>query len=93
MLAMARQKNPQKMESWAMISQGVNYGRGTGEIVNRRTTYFGTFTTTLTFLRAVRHYGDTMIELVTAALVHCKKTVWILDSNQRGHPLKFLTIW
>ena len=36
MLAMARQKNPQKMKHWAMISAGANYGRGIGEIVNRR---------------------------------------------------------
>ena len=61
MLAIARQKNPQRMKSWAMILSGANYGRNIGEIVNRRAAYLGASTTTQTFLRAVRHYGDTMI--------------------------------
>ena len=89
MLAMARQKNPQRMKNWAMISSGANYGRGIGEIVNRRSTYLGASTTTQTFLKTVRPYGDQMIERVTRTLSKCKKTVWMLDNNQRGHPLKF----
>jgi len=36
MLAMSRQRNAHKMKHWAMISSGANYGRGIGEIVNRR---------------------------------------------------------
>ena len=83
MLAMARQNNPQKMKSWAMISSGTNYGRGPCEIVNRRVTYLGASTNTPKFLRGARHYGNTMIERVTATLVHCNKTVWMLDDNQR----------
>lgn len=78
MLAMARQKNPQRMKSWAMISSGANYGRGIGEIVNRRVTYLGASTTTQAFLRAVRPYVDTMIERVTKTLALCNKTVWML---------------
>ena len=46
MLATSRQKNPQKMKHWAMISAGANYGRGIGEIVNRRATYLGASTNT-----------------------------------------------
>ena len=34
MLDMSRQNNPQKMKHWAMISDGANYGRGIGDIVN-----------------------------------------------------------
>ena len=86
---MARQKNPQRMKNWAMISSGANYGRGVGEIVNRRATYLGASTTTRTFLKTVRPYGDQMIERVTETLSNCNKTVWMLDNNQRGHPLKF----
>ena len=89
MLSMARQKNPKKMKHWAMISAGANYGRGIGEIVNRRATYLGASTTTQTFLRAVKPYGNAMIENITSTLSHVNKTVWMLDNNQRGHPLKF----
>ena len=89
MLAMSRQKNKNKMKHWAMISAGANYGRGIGEIVNRRATYLGASTTTQTFLRTVRPFGNAMIENITATLSHVNKTVWMLDNNQRGHPLKF----
>ena len=89
MLAMSRQKNPHKMKHWAMISAGANYGRGIGEIVNRRATYLGASTTTQTFLRSVKAYGDAMIDSITSTLSHVNKTVWMLDNNQRGHPLKF----
>ena len=30
-----------------------------------------------------------MIGNITATLSHIDKTVWMLDNNQRGHPLKF----
>ena len=63
------------MKSWVMISSGANYGKSIGEIVKIRTTYIGASTTTQTFLRAVRPYGDTMIERVTATLVQCNKTM------------------
>ena len=86
---MSRQKNKNKMNHWAMISVGANYGRGIGEIVNRRATYLGASTTTQTFLRTVRPFGNAMIENITATLSHVNKTVWMLDNNQRGHPLKF----
>ena len=89
MLAMARQKNPQQMKHWAMISAGANYGRGIGEIVNRRATYLGASTTTQTFIRTVRPFGDAMTANVTKTLEQVDKTVWMLDNNQRGHPLKF----
>ena len=72
-----------------MISSGANYGKSIGEIVKIRTTYIGASTTTQTFLRAVRPYGDKMIEHVTAILVHCIKNMWMLNNNQRGHPFKF----
>ena len=62
---------------------------GAGEIVNRRATYLGASTTTQTFLRSVKPYGNAMVESITSTLSHVNKTVWILDNNQRGHPLKF----
>ena len=86
---MSRQKNNHKMKHWAMISAGANYGRGIGEIVNRRATYLGASTTTQTFLRTVRPFGDAMIANVTKILEQVDKTVWMLDNNQRSHPLKF----
>ena len=48
LLAMARQRNNKVMVSWAMISAGANYGRGIGEIVNRRATFLGASSTTRT---------------------------------------------
>ena len=77
------------MKHWARISSGANYGRDIGEIVNRGATYLGASTTTQTFLRIVRPYGNTMIDNVTETLRSRHKTVWMLDNNQRGHPLKF----
>ena len=89
MLAMSRQRNAKRMKHWAMISAAANYGRGIGEIVNRRATYLGASTTTQTFLRSVKPYGSTMIDNITSKLSQVNKTVWMLDNNQRGHPLKF----
>ena len=69
------------MKHWAMISAGVNYGRGIGEIVNRRATYLGVSTTTKTFIHAVKPFGDDMINKITSTLSHVNKTVWMLDNN------------
>ena len=49
-LAMSRQKNPQKMMNWAIISACANYGRGCGDMVNRWSTYLGGSATTQAFL-------------------------------------------
>ena len=89
MLAISIQRNAKRMKHWAMISAAANYGRGIGEIVNRRATYLGASTTTQTFLRSVKPYGITMIDNITSTLSRVNKTVWILDNNQRGYPLKF----
>ena len=89
MLAMAKQRNPHKIKYWGMISSGANYGRGIGEIVNRRATYLGDSTTTKTFIRTVNPLGDTILAKVNDTLSHYNKTVWMLDNNQREHPLKF----
>ena len=77
MLAMSRQRNAHKMKHWAMISSGANYGRGIGEIVNRRTTYFGVSTTTKICIRVVKPFGDDMINKVTSTFSHVNKMVWI----------------
>ena len=86
-LAMARQRNNKVMTSWTMISAGTNYGRGIGDIVNRRATFLGASTTTRTFLRKVTPYGKSMENNVTMALSCIHKTVWTLDNNQNGNPL------
>ena len=86
---MARQRNNKVMICWAMISSGANYGRGIGEIVNRRATYLGASATTQTFLRTVKPFGDSMLKNVAKCLSKVHKTVWTLDNNQRGHPLKY----
>ena len=86
---MARQRNPHKMKYWAMISSGANYGREIGEIGNCRATYLGASTTTKTFIRIVKPFGDAMIKNITSKLSHVNRTVWMLDNNQRGHPRKF----
>ena len=76
------------MTSWAMIAAGANYGRGIGDIVNRRATFLGASTTTQTFLRKVSLYGKSMEDAITVTLSTVNKTVWTLDNNQLGHPLK-----
>ena len=58
------------MKHWAMISSGANYGRGIGEIVNRRATYLGASTTTKTFIRVVKPFGDDMKNKITLRLSH-----------------------
>ena len=87
-LAMARQRNNKVMVSWAMISAGANYGRGIGEMVNRRATFLGASSTTRTFLRKVMPYGQSMESNITKTLSFVNKTVWALDNNQSGNPVK-----
>ena len=87
-LAMARQRNNKVMTSWAMISAGANYGRGIGDIVNRRAIFLGASTILRIFLRKVAPYGQSMEDNVTKTLSGVDKTVWTLDNNQLGHPLK-----
>lgn len=86
---MARQQNNKVMICWAIISSGANYGRGIGKIVNRRATYIGASATTQTFLRTVKPSGDSMLQNVAKCLSKVDKTVWTLDNNQIGHPLKY----
>ena len=88
-LAMSRQKNPQKMINWAIISAGANYGRGLGDMVNRRSTYLGASSTAQSFLRTIKPYADTMLSNIAIRLSQLQKTVWTLDNNQKGHPEKF----
>ena len=58
-LSMSRQRNPHKMMNWAIISACANYGRGCGDMVNRRSTYLGGSATTQSFLRYVKpHLGQ-----------------------------------
>ena len=87
-LAMARQRDNKVMTSWAMIAAGANYGRGIGDIVNRRATFLGASTTTQIFLRKVSLYGISIEDAITVTLSTVNKTVWTLDNNQLGHPLK-----
>ena len=77
------------MKYWVMISAGANYGRGIGDMVNRRATYLGASTATHIFLRTVKSYGSAMIYSITSTLSHLNKTVWMLDNNKREHPLKY----
>lgn len=65
---------------WSMILSGANYGRGIGEIVNRRATYLGASATTHTFLRTVNYFEDSMLENVAKYLSNVDKTVWTLDN-------------
>ena len=88
-LAMSRQMNPQKMLNWAIISSGANYGRGLGDMVNRRSTYLGASATTQTYLKVVKPFGDAMLSNIAIRLSGLSKTVWMLDNNQKGHPKKF----
>ena len=88
-LAMSRQKYPQKMINWAIISAGANYGRGFGEMVNRRSTYLGASSTTRSFLRSIKPHADMMLSNISNRLSQLHKTVWTLDNNQKGHPKKF----
>ena len=88
-LSMSRQKNPQKMINWAIISAGANYGRGLGDMVNRRSTYLGASSTTRSFLRCVKPHADKMLSNIAIRLSHVLKTCWTLDNNQKGHPKKF----
>ena len=76
------------MTSWAMIAAGANYGRGIGDIINRRATFLGASTVTRIFLRKVTPYGKSMKDDITVTLSTVHKTVWTLDNNQLGHPLK-----
>ena len=86
---MARQRNNKVMTSQAMISAGANYTRGVGDIVNRRATLLGASTILRNFLRKVALYGQLMENNVTNTLSCVDKTVWTLDNNQLGHPLKY----
>lgn len=72
----------------AMISTGAKYGRGIGEIVNRRATFLGASSTTKPFLRKVIPYGQSMESNMTKTLSCVNKTVWILDNNQSGNRVK-----
>ena len=74
-LLMARQRNNKVMVFWAIISAGANYGRGIGELVNRRTTYLGASATTQTFLRTVKPYADSMLTNIQICLSSVNKTV------------------
>ena len=85
---MSRQKNPHKMVNWAIVSAASSYNRGVGDIISRREMYMGVSSTTH-ILGHVKPYCDNMIPNVTQTLSHVDKTVWILNNNQRGHPLKF----
>ena len=81
MLAIAREHNLHKLKYWAVISAGANYGRGNGEIVNRRATYLGASTTTRTFTQSVKSSDDLMIANVTSRLSNVNKILWMLDNN------------
>ena len=83
---MWRQMNPHKMLHWEIISSGANYGRGLGDMMNRRSTYLGASSTTQTFLRVVKPYADSMLSNIAIRLSGLLKTVWMLDNNQKGHP-------
>ena len=89
LLVMVIQRNNRIMVHWVMISAGANYARSIGEIMNRKATYLGTSTTTQTYLITVKPRADTMIMNVTNILFYINKTIWTLDNNQRGHPLKY----
>ena len=77
------------MSNWTIISAGANYGRGLGEIVNRRATYLGASSCTRTFIRTVKPHADSMIYNITQKLSGMQKSVWMMDNNQKGHPKKF----
>ena len=57
--------------------------------MSRCATYLGASTTTKTCIRVVKPFGDQIIDKVTSTLSRVNKTVWMLDNDQRGHPLKF----
>ena len=88
-LSMSRQRNPHKIMNWAIISACANYGRGCGDMVNRRSTYLGGSATTQSFLRHVKPHIETMLSTIAINLSGLLKTVWMLDNNQKGHPKKF----
>ena len=87
-LSMARKRNNKVMVCWAVISAWANYGRGIGEIVNRRATYLGDYATTKIFLRTVKPLADDMLSSIHVCLSTVNKTAWNLENNQRGHPLE-----
>ena len=86
---MSRQKNPQKIINWAIISAGENYGRGLGGMVNRQSTYLGESSTMQSFLRPIKTHVDTMLSNVSNRLSQLQKIVYTLNNNQKGHPRKF----
>ena len=74
------------MMKWAIISAGANYGRGCGDMVNRRSTYLGGSATTRLFMRVVKPHIESMLSTIALNLSGLLKTVWMLDNNQKGHP-------
>ena len=77
------------MMNWAIISAGANYGRVCGDMVNRRSTYFGCSATAQSFLRIVKSHIKVMLSKIAINLSSLKKTAWILYNNQKGHPKNF----
>ena len=77
------------MINWAVVSAGANYGRGSGDMVSRRATYLGASSTIRSFLRFVKPHATDMLDNVQKRLSQLQKTVWTLDNNQKGHPMKF----
>ena len=86
---MCKQKNLHSMMNWAIISAGANYGRGVGDMVNRRGTYLDVSSTTQSFLRSVKPHAESILSNVYQRLSREQKIVWTLDNNQKGHPKKF----
>ena len=41
------------------------------------------------FLQIIKSFGDGIINNITSTLSTINKIVWIIDKNQRGHPLKY----
>ena len=71
------------MLNWAIISLGVNYGRGLGDMVNRQYTYLGGSSTANFFLKVVNPYDDYMLSNIFVQLSGLLKIVWMLDNNQK----------
>ena len=86
---MSRQKNPQHMMSWSVISAGVHYGKVLGDIDNRRSTYLGGSATTRSFLRIVEPHAESMLSSIDKNVSALLKTVWMIDDNQKCHPKNF----
>ena len=90
---MCKQKNPHNMMNWAIISAGANYGRGVGDMVNRRGTYLDVSSTTQSFLRPVKPHAESILSNVYQRLSREQKIVWTLDNNQKGVPNEVPEVW